>query len=435
LESLSNRIAAWWAWLLGRWKQRPLHYWAFAIASLILSFLLAPILDQPLHLISVRYWLFQTLSQSATNPSQPTGGLRVLLIDDDEYWKWDGLLAHRTPTNRKYIAMIVDALDKAGASTIALDFDMRLPDTRAPGKPGDYDKEIEPPYREETEVLIHSIDNAAQNRAVVLSRTVYAGYRLGTDIYQPYGLCVSPSSDDPAKRNPGAQGFALSGAAPEHISCGYIALPRDMRQVPPRLPLEEGGWIDSFSYAVVQAADPDTAPDIGEKPAYATYILTETLQKAGVIVWARDLLSKDPAKARNAAEHVRGKTVIVGAGWHKLAKGFGDLVDAHLTPIEDTNGAVIHANFALAVMSHRFYPAVSEGTLRVLEVAAGVISILFFALFNSIWVRLGTLIGAIAALFAIQWLSLQVLGTFFEAFIPVFGVGLHAVVERIGSRD
>lgn len=423
-------------WLLRILPKRPLSYWVLAFSILGLSIWISPFIDDTFNLVRARYWLFQNLTQSATNPAQ-FRDIKIVLIGDDEYWKWGGELAHRIPTNRTYLSRIVDALDRAGVSVIALDFDMRLPDPKAPGTAGDTG-EIEPAYRAETEALIASIAKAARNRPVVLARTIlqHAGgaYYVVADIYQPYGICNALIADG-RWLSKGTPKFPLDDVARAHLSCGYIGLPRDMRQIPPPLDVGEKGRLDSFAYAMVRAKDPYVAPDLSSRNYYATYIPQDVVASSHVIVSAHDLLSSDPAVAYRAADSLRGNLAIVGAGWHKSAKGVGELNDTHMTPIAETNGALIHANFAEAIMSGRHYPAVSSEALHWLEFAFGVVAVIGFAISQNIWIRVASLVGAAIALFAIQWLTLQVLGTFFDAFIPVFGVGLHAIVERLISRD
>jgi hypothetical protein len=107
----------------------------------------------------------------------------------------------------------------------------------------------------------------------------------------------------------------------------------------------------------------------------------------------------------------------------------------HDTPIGLTSGVLIHENFAEALLAHRRYPAVSADALHWLEFGFGLLAMIGFALSSNIWIRLTSLIGAALFLFVVQWVTLQFLGTFFEAFIPVFGVGLHSIIERLVYKD
>jgi hypothetical protein len=55
---------------------------------------------------------------------------------------------------------------------------------------------------------------------------------------------------------------------------------------------------------------------------------------------------------------------------------------------------------------------------------------------NVITKSLGLFLPSILLLW-VQWLLLQTIGVFFEVFVPVFGLWLHSVVERVfhGFRE
>ncbi len=122
---------------------RDVGYWLSAGLVLVVSFLARPYLDRYLRLVDFRYRLFQWLNQLNPRVLEPRF-VKVVLIDDDEYWK--GEPSGRRPIKRSYLAELVRALDDADAATIALDFDLRLPDPDSMRLPAD--------YQAETDVLI-----------------------------------------------------------------------------------------------------------------------------------------------------------------------------------------------------------------------------------------------------------------------------------------
>jgi hypothetical protein len=146
-----------------------------------------------------------------------------------------------------------------------------------------------------------------------------------------------------------------------------------------------------------------------------------------VAVSAHDVL----ADTDGARALVQGWPVIIGAAWNLKAKGSGLLVDLHDSPIGPVIGVMIHENLAEAMLSRRVFPSPDEGTLHILEIMVGAGAAIFFALFQPLWARLAAVAGAMAALFFAQWLTLQLFGGFFDAFIPVFGLGLHALADRL----
>jgi hypothetical protein len=370
-----------------------------------------------------RYWLFQNLAEITPRGLEPRY-VKYVLIGDEEFWK--GPPQGRRPLRRDYLAGIVDALAGANPKVIALDFNVVLSDPAAKGQPGDY-AEVDP-WRSETDVLIRSIARAAQTHAVVLSRSIWfgqnGGYRLLADIYQPYGICSAQDS----KGNwisPGTARVPLTPNAMENITCGYIALPYDMRLVPPRIRIA-GKPIDSFALAIARAKDPDLVASIADDARFGSFIPKNTLKKAHVVYSAASLLSGN----RDVLKSLNSEVVIVGGGWHTNQLGLGSIVDRHDTPIGTTAGAIIHGNYVEAILDGRQYSQVPVWVLRCLEFLFGIGAALIFGLFSSFWTKLGVLVLMCAFLVLSQWLLLIAIGTFFEAFVPLLGLWLHSLLER-----
>jgi CHASE2 domain-containing sensor protein len=415
--------------LAGKIPRRAARYWLTALAVFVTALWTAPFIDGRLELTRERSWLFQQLSHATTNPTQPRN-VKLLLIGDDEFW--DGALHHRTPIDKSYVAQLVRRLDEAEASVIALDFDVRLASPGRAVPPGDYVAvDSYEPYRIETDALIRAIDDVAQRRKIVLSKTILGPtggpFTLGADICQPYGICVHLGADGQWV-NPGTPEFPLTQVAQRNLSCGYIALMPDKRQVPPPAQVEgEARRLDSFPLAIVRARDPAAAPAFASRPYYASYISEDLAMNPRITVSAHDLLA-DQLKARSV---LQGWPVIVGEAWHQRAKGSGGLVDVHETPIGPVVGALVHENMAEAMLSNRIYPGLNGHGLLFMEALVGVLAALVFAAFTALWMRVLVVVASMALLFFIQWLTLQLFGVFFDAFIPVLGLGLHAIIDRM----
>src|SRR5690242_19164856 len=118
-------------------RTRSTGYWLTGLVLLVGLILAQPYIDTytALNLSAERSWLFQHLTQSVTNPAD-SSNVRLVIIRDDEYW--DGALHHRVPTDRRYLARLIRALDKAEVPVIALDFDLRLPHAGERARLGDY---------------------------------------------------------------------------------------------------------------------------------------------------------------------------------------------------------------------------------------------------------------------------------------------------------
>jgi CHASE2 domain-containing sensor protein len=413
---------------------RPrLRYWVTALAILFAVSWGTPYVEASLNLAPVRSWLFQHLAGSVTNPAR-FRDVRLVLIRDDEYW--GGAPHHRVPIDRAYLAALVNALDTADAAVIALDFDVPLPEPLAGGplQPGDYQAvDSYAPYRAEADVLARAIANVATRRKIVLAKSIKGPidgpFELQDDIYQAYGLCNRLVADG-TWDNPGTPAFPLTPQARANISCGYIALMVDKRRVPPPRPIVgQAGWLDSFPLAIIRArrTPGEPGPSFHHQDYYASYVPPERANQPYYVVSAHDLLS-DPAAQRAT---LQGRPVIVGGAWHLRAAGSGRLVDVHDTPVGQVSGALLHQNMAEAVESDRIYPALPEAWVTVLELLFGLAAAIIFAALATLWRKVGAIVAAMLLLFVVQWVTLQLLGTFFDAFVIVLGLGLHAIIDRL----
>jgi len=419
---------------IGRgFPKRPPRYWLGAFAVLILSLVIEPWVEDLIAFDHLRNSLFQTLSVATMNRARP-GAVKLLLIDDKDFWT-DATLEHRQPTNRTYLAGIVRALTKLNASVIAIDF--QIPVSERPGAtadPGRYDL-IEPSYQAETADLMGAVKDAASVHRVVLVRSLSRDARsLVADAVQIYGLCVRLTADG-VWDNPGAPGFTLSPLQQRNISCGHVVVPKDAREIPPPGWVGQDGRIDSLSAAIARAVDPANMPDLSHRRYYATYVDPKVLSSKTTMLSGHELL--DPHKEALASMLFQGNAVIVGAGWHdgRRADDPESVHDKHDTPAGAVPGVMIHLNSAAAVLERRLFPAIGTTWLYLINALLGTIAVIGFAAVTGWQWRVAALFGAAAILFALQWVTLNLFGIFLDAFIPVFSVGLHSIIERLVSRE
>jgi hypothetical protein len=409
----------------------PLAYWATAFAILLVTLWAEPFIDSHLNLKAERNWLFQRLARTPTNPTT-AGQARLVILGDEEFWKGD--LHHRLPTDRTYIARLVRALDTAGASVIGLDFDLGAPLPAPPSRPGDYRAaDSWDGYDRETQDLVMAIDEVAEERKIVLAKTMdgpdNGPFRLLNDVYNPYGICVRLTADG-VWENTGTPQFPLKPAARHNISCGYINLMDDPRRIPPAARIVGlQPRLDSLPMAMARARSPSAVPPRDGPPRYGQYVEGDLIADHAVTISASELL-KDPVKARDV---LQGWPVIVGGAWHQYAYGLGPIIDTHPTPLGAAPGVLLHENLLEAVLARRTYPGLDENSMKVLEAAVGIVAAVFFAAFAGFVRKLLAVTAVVTGLFVLQWAILRLFGFFFEALIPVLALGVHTLIDRLIS--
>lgn len=404
-----------------RLKQKGLRYWVTAVIIFILTFTASPYVYEYLQLTQARTRVFQQLLDWGPYPAEPKF-VRVVLIEDNEYWL--GELAGRRPIKRNYLAGLIDKLAKENVQVIAIDFDIRSPNPRS--------TEIPKEYEEETISLIRSIAAAAKQgiKIVLATPTSWdeAGrYQQDADPFQGYGLCKRGAE---ATRDAAALAVGLDQKTRQNITCGFIALPFDPLVIPTRIALTDGTSLDSFALAMATAAKPEVIEHllkrIGSEVRYANFIPERRFNEFGTILSATDLRTGAERKPQLAHQ-----IVIVGARWSTFAAGRGAQVDRHWTPVGWIVGALLHANYVEAMLGSRIFGAVPHSVLSGTEIAVGVICAIAFALIPGFLGKLGGVILLLVLLFFLQWAALHGFGIFFDVFVPVLGLGLHALYGKL----
>lgn len=378
-----------------RLRRKGLVYWLTVVVLVVGGIYAGRWLEKQDFALDLRYRLFRRV-QSA-GPNKPfVQGTSVVLIGDDEYWK--GELARRVPVKRDYLAKLLRHLDKADPAVIALDFDLRA---QAPD--GSY--VMHPDYADETRTLLEAVRDVSKNRWVILPKTITrlseGGYITEPDIYD---------------------GFDFQGG---NVLSGYIALPFDIRKIPLRQAMRDGGYVESFAEATVRARNEralDPVRDLESLP-YGAYLEPGAFD----IISPTDVL----ADKREVFDKLRHGIVIVGAGWSTRAYKRGGPADSYFTPVGPLYGALIHANFVEALLSNRSSRPLGEVALKVLEAVATLMVAVIFALISRPPLKLLAIVLLMGLLLMFSVLSRLNLGFFYDFFIPTFLVGLHAAYEQI----
>jgi CHASE2 domain-containing sensor protein len=378
-------------------------YWLKVAIIIVIGLYLGHSLDEEGYLTGPRYKMSQFLQSLTPFPPYPKH-TALVLIQDEEYWR--GEPEGRVPIKRDYIGKLMEALDKANAAVIAIDFDLR-----SQSAPGSDDLE-QPGYRAETDLFCKAVWAASQRRKVILPKTISLTH-VGKD---DYFYETKPDIYDKCDFGGG------------RVSKGYIALPPDTR-LAPLLSLEVKGGppLDSFSQAIARAHDEDVLRHLRETEElpYASFINQEEFEKK--VVSAGDLLKGEPA----ALKRVENKVVILSGAWHSQGFETGMLIDSYDTPAGIIPGAFIHANYVEAMLDSRIFRTWGGWTLVIIEILLSLCVALPFALeIRALQKLLAVVfIGLVTLVFS--YFSLRNLGLFFDPFIPLILVAAHGAFEQI----
>lgn len=375
-----------------RIKAKGWFYWGTVIFLLVVGLKLGSWLEVQDFAIRPRYRIYQAVQESG--PRQPFIQQTVVVpIGDDEYWK--GELARRVPIKRDYLANLVSALKDANPRLIALDFDFRsqMPD-------GSIIESSD--YADETCQLLQSIEQASKQQPIVLPETIHFAdgfFVLESDIY------------DDVKFSSGK------------VHKGYIALPTDIRKIPLKRTMKDGQELDSFAAAIVRAVNPRALEPVerDKELPFFRYLPPEVFEKLS----PSKILQKDP-ETFSKIEH---KIVVVGAAWNARAYGRGGRVDTHFTPVGPLQGLYLHANYVEALLDNRTSKPYADWAVKVIEGVATLLVAVIFALLTSPLSRIIGVALTAAGLVIYGYLSLLILGLFYDFFVPVLLVALHAIYE------
>jgi CHASE2 domain-containing sensor protein len=371
-------------------------FWIRLIGIVTIGVSLGYVLEERPQTIAIRSYSYRALQRIAPSKAR-TKYTAIVAIGDEEYWK-DPNLAHRAPINRKYLSKLLRALNEADPAVIGLDFDLSspFPDEQIADDPG---------YTRETQDLVAAVRDISKDRPVILPLA------LGTNSSRAY--VAEPSIYD--RFNSHNELCFKNGRC-----AGYIALPFDLKVLPPELILANGDKVLPFCKALAVAFD-DTFVPAGD---YTEYLDQDAFQQ-----WtfqASDIL-KNPKQYKMK---LHSRIVLIGGFWHTRAYNRGDLVDLHATPAGPMSGALIHANYVESMLDSRTLSGLSTWFRLILE------WILTFLLALSLQIPdvrrwgLALLFLCLASL-GLAYCVFLVFGVFFEFVIPSCAIVMHYVVEKI----
>lgn len=390
------------------WRKQLFH-WGGLTLLIVLGIYLGGLLERHQIWLRERYRVTQGMHDLARRISGKTAydkQTTVVLIGDHEFWGPE--LAHRSPLDRSYLARLLKSLDRFAPRVIALDVYLSSP------KP-DGTVVMFPNYEAETCELFGAIWEVGSQRSVILLRSI--GFRDGYYVYE------SDVYDE--------QTFAGT-----KVKVGHVYFEPDYRLIPLSVVLKDGTQIDSFSEAIARAHDMsgtllDFDEGNDESLTYGEYLAPDKINKYS----ATQVLNAQPGSKEftEIAGKVSGKIVIIGGSWHQRSFGRGSRIDEHSTPVGDIPGVFVHANYVEALLDSRYYQPVRKKLLIALEVLLGLITAVFIEKkFWWVWTILGVA-GLILILMILAIISLQVLGAFFDFFIPMIMVIGHAVYEKVND--
>lgn len=381
-------------WALEKIRNKGLFYWITVVVLVVFGVWLGKWLEKQEFALNLRYKCFHALG-SASQRKPFIQRTVVVMIGDDDYWK--GELARRVPIKRDYLAKLIRQLDTADPAVIALDFDLR---SQSP----DGSLITHSDYAAETNEFLSAVKDVSQNRWVVLPKTIKLtndGYIAESDIHD---------------------GFDFGGGK---VKKGFISLPFDIRKVPLRQELKDGSSAESFAEAIVRATNERALQPVegAEELPYGTYLTAD----AFTIISPSEIFNKNPATFAKLQHNI----VIVGAGWNSRAFGRGGRVDEYPTPVGYLQGALIHANFVEALLDNRTSRPLGATILKIIEIIATLaVAIIFALITHPLWKTIAIifLVGGLIAFSYISWLNL---GLFYDFFIPILLVTLHAFYEQV----
>src|SRR5712671_59798 len=398
--------------LFDYWKQvraKGINHWLLVGILTALGLAIGQALGTASLWTDVRNSVYQ-FQTSHLGPSTPSVTRTVfVLIDDNEYWT--GEPAHRQPIKRDYLARLLLAVAGAHPDVVALDFDLRSPVPSG-------DMVEHPDYIGERATLLKALKDVAQNTPVVIPKSIQL------------------VSGKPVEQSDIFRGFDFP--AEDKIFPGYIQLAYDLRVIPPRLRIREGGdgMIDSFALAVLHASDPRTYNKVVQKQRAGDEVNLRfgtfpnqtdfedmSFSSVDVMIGKKEVIGQ--------LEH---RIVVVGGKWHRDALGSGQWNDEHATPAGKIIGAYVQGHYAEALLKGKWCPVWPEGWATAIETLIVLVTSVFLALDVAARWKVTAAIVPSLMIMVLSYFLLQNLGAFFEFFVPLLIISGHGIVEHLQWR-
>lgn len=387
-------------------NEKGVGYWLFVGAVIVGSMWLSDVFEERQLWMSLRYpasHLLQQLSPIAVTAY--VGDTVLIMVSDAEYWGEE--LVGRSPIRRDYLANLLNVIDEASPSVIAVDFSLRSTISNT-------DKDYAY-YANENALLFESIRAIARKRPVVLPRTVSGdeavGYFEEADIFDGH-LPIATSSER-----------TLNGS----VKVGHVALPTDTQELPLQIEPEnhKGTTVDSFSLAIVRAHKHGALDGLNVGPEASPYHVWFLPERFFPNYTAGEILAMDTSEL---AEKLRSKVVIIGGGWHVLGVNRGELVDTYDTPVGELPGALIHANYIESIVYRRLDAPLGHRASKVLEAVASLGFAIGLAWTSGLKRKLVVAATTLIAVFGANVLFLVLLGRSFDLVISLGALVAHAIL-------
>jgi CHASE2 domain-containing sensor protein len=295
----------------------------------------------------------------------------VTLVAIDDVMHWD-LLHGSLPTNRSFIASLIEKLsaDGTNASVIGLDIELLGPRDLPDGSP-------DPPREAENAALLNAIRNATQRNIPVVLGGAYIPDKNGSKKRLP--LLFSN-----AQLQSGG-GIPRNGTTfPEY---GYLNGPDDKRVIPVAKEVVkiDGGRtkMDSLASAITKA-DP-RGTNIEDPGLFGSFL------SGFNTVTALQIMSDDKVALSQCA----GKIVIIGGDWRDL-QSYGGWTDRHLSPAGIISGMAFHANYVESLLQSQYAHEVGLTWAIAIDLVIGLLIYGAFALWGGWKGFLILLVGFVA---------------------------------------
>ena len=145
------------------------------------------------------------------------------------------------------------------------------------------------------------------------------------------------------------------------------------------------------------------------------------------IIDAGDLL-RNPQQFKHT---IQTKIVIISGAWHTFAYQRGPIVDSYYTPAGYMTGSIIHANYIEALLDRRVYRPMANRVADGIEFILVLLTVLVFAMEGGAARKSIALLGLTLACIGTSYIAFTNFGIFFDFFIPLVAVAMHAGLEQI----
>ena len=385
------------------------RHWVRFAALLAAGSYLGHVLSESPRFSDIRYELYQRQVRLQHRGRIYPQHTMLILLDDDDYWSEE--YQARSPYKRDKLAALLDRLNDSGANIVGFDIDWSSPLTKMP----DYDF---PDYVHEDELFFAAVKRMCDaGRHVVLTEGVTGRDR------PPYYHQI-----------PTIYRSRLSGLP--CVTVGHDGFDTDMRKIPGMVRLDTGGYLDSFSLAIVKMVDPVSyaelvkAEDKGFR--FGNYLTPEDFNpKAGkrFVYNGKAVSGMNTTELRQA---LADKVVVVGGDYSGFAYGEGRHVDMHNSPGGEEPGAMLHANYVEAELNQEStFTPISDNTAEYLEWALAFILALIAALNVPAAWKWGSVGICFVFSVLLTYVLMQNLGLFLDFFVPFLMIVVHTVTEEI----